>query len=435
MAGTRDEMAGNGAPPPSRRGQRASVATGDWPERLLNDEQRLAWLRLMRSENVGPVLFYQLIDRFGSAAAALEALPALAARGGRKRPRICPEERAAREMERLESLGARLVARGEPGYPPLLAHVEAPPPLLCLRGREAVAQLPPVAIVGARNASAGGRHMAREMAATLAREGYAIVSGMAAGIDAAAHEGALSAEGGTVAVLACGIDVPYPRFNANLMERIAEEGLLLTEMPPGTTPRPELFPRRNRLVAGMSLGTVVVEAARRSGSLITARLAAEEGRFVMAVPGSPLEPRAAGCNHLIREGAMLVRHAADVAEVLDVAAAQLKVVLSEAPPPIAPERGGEDGGIDGETAPPARPRPAADRKPASATSPAEPREEPSAGLHARLLELLGGTAVDQDTLLRECGEAPDVALAALMELELAGEVVRAADGRLRRARP
>ena len=187
------------APPLSATG-----ASG-WPTRLLDDEQRLAWLRLMRSANVGPVLFYQLIDRFGSAQAALEALPTLARRGGRKRPRVCTRAEAEREMERLQALGARLVARGEWGYPPLLAHMSAPPPLLCLRGDEALAQRPPVAIVGARNASAAGRHMAREMAAALVRQGYIVVSGLAAGIDTAAHEGALA--GGPVAVLACGIDV------------------------------------------------------------------------------------------------------------------------------------------------------------------------------------------------------------------------------------
>ncbi len=402
-----------------------------WPAQLLDDDQRLAWLRLIRSENVGPTLFYQLIDRFGSAQAALQALPEMVSRGGKKkRPRICPADEAAREMERLEELGARLVARGEKGYPPLLAYAQAPPPLLCLRGQPAVSQLPPVAMVGARNASAAGRHMAREMAAALTREGYVVVSGLAAGIDAAAHEGALNG-GATVAVLACGIDVPYPRSNEALMERIAEHGLLLTEMPPGTGPRAELFPRRNRLVAGMSLGTVVVEAARRSGSLITARLAAEEGRHVMAVPGSPLEPRAAGCNHLIREGATLVRHAADVLELLAEAAAQLKVIMNEHPPPPFTERGREDAAA---TAPPREiasvPATTAPPAPSSAAATEEPPEK----LHKKLLSLLGDAPVDQDTLLRECGAPPDLTLAALMELELAGKVVRTPDGRLERRR-
>ena len=393
-----------------------------WPARLLDDDQRLAWLMLMRSENVGPVLFYQLIDHFGSAQVALEALPHLSRRGGRKKPvRVFPRAAAEEEMARLEALGARLVARGEAGYPPLLAHMEAPPPLLAIRGNAALAEEPPVAIVGARRASANGRVIARTMGQQLAERGYVVVSGLALGIDAAAHEGGLAHQGRTIAVMACGIDVAYPERNAKLMEAIAERGLLISEMPPGTVVRPELFPRRNRLVAGMSLGVVVVEAARRSGSLITARLAAEAGRHVMAVPGSPLDGRAAGCNHLIREGATLVRHAADVDEMLAQEAAQLRVELRERAPFPAPE-----------------PRPArraretqtgAAPSPAPASSPLEPAED----VRARLLALVGAAPVEQDVLLRECGAPPEEALAALMELELAGRLSRLPDGRLARS--
>ncbi len=398
-----------------------------WPTKLLDDAQRLAWLRLWRSENVGPALFYQLIDRLGSAAAALQALPELAQRGGRKKPvRLCPAQQAEKELEQLARLGARLVARGEAGYPPLLAHSAAPPPLLAMRGDMAAGLQPLVGIVGARRASAAGCTIARSMAATLAAEGYGVVSGLALGIDAAAHEGALAARAeqtsaaGTVAVLACGIDVPYPRAHAGLMERIAAEGgLLISEMPPGTGPKRELFPRRNRLVAGMSLGVVVVEAARRSGSLITARLAAEEGREVMAVPGSPLEPRAAGCNHLLREGAVLVRHADDVAEVLAREAAQLKVALGEPPPPLPRAVAAVDvvEATDKTTPPPQE------------ASPALP-PDPPASLREKLLALLGASPVHQDELLRASDADPAEVLAALMELELAGEIVRAPDGRL-----
>ena len=388
-----------------------------WPAQLLDDGQRLAWLMLMRSENVGPVLFYQLIDHFGSAQAALQALPHLSRRGGRKKPvRIYPRAAAERELERLDALGARLVARGERGYPPLLAHMEAPPPLLAVRGNMGLAEEPPVAIVGARRASANGRAIARGMAQKLAQRGYVVVSGLALGIDAAAHEGALAHGGRTIAVMACGIDVAYPPGNAKLMEAIAERGLVISEMPPGTAVRPELFPRRNRLVAGMSLGVVVVEAAHRSGSLITARLAAEAGRHVMAVPGSPLEAGAAGCNHLIREGATLVRHADDVDEMLARQAAALRVSLQERAPFPQPE-----------------PRPAkAKLQDAPATSPPPP-PEPSDDVRARLLSLLGATPVEQDVLLRECGAPTEAALAALMELELAGRLFRLPDGRLVRA--
>ena len=387
-----------------------------WPAQLLDDGQRLAWLMLMRSENVGPVLFYQLVDHFGSAQAALQALPHLSRRGGRKKPvRLYPREAAERELERLHELDARLVARGERGYPPLLAHMEAPPPLLAVRGEAALAEEPPVAIVGARRASANGRAIARTIAEKLARRGYVVVSGLALGIDAAAHEGALAQRGRTIAVMACGIDVAYPPGNAKLMEAIAERGLLVSEMPPGTAVRPELFPRRNRLVAGMSLGVVVVEAARRSGSLITARLAAEAGRHVMAVPGSPLDARAAGCNHLIREGATLVRHADDVDEMLAQEAAALRVSLQARAPFPWPE-----------------PHPAATTPRTDTERAPSPPPEPSDGVRARLLSLLGATPVEQDVLLRECGAPPQEALAALMELELAGRITRLADGRLAR---
>ncbi len=431
-----------------------------WPQTLLDDTQRLAWLRLWRSENVGPTLFYQLIDRFGSAAAALDALPELARRGGRRKPvRICSMANAEAEIERLQALGARLLARGEHGYPPLLAHTMQPPPLLALRGDASLAMQPLAAIVGARNASANGRLLAQQLAAGLVAEGYGIVSGLARGIDAAAHEGALAAARAvdgpsTIAVLACGIDVPYPREHAGLMERIAGEGLLISEMPPGTGPSRQLFPRRNRLVAGMSLGVIVVEAAMRSGSLITARLAVEEGRAVMAVPGSPLDTRAEGCNHLLRSGAVLVRHAQDAAEALAQEAGQLKVALSEPAAAAAmpsPLQQGQspslpDDVIDevmtaapdatGETHQPRSCAPLPPCRQATAPPAADdaPATDAPAALPARLLALLGTTPVEQDILLRQVDATPEEALAALMELELAGELIRTPDGLLMRTR-
>ncbi len=373
------------------------------PETLLTDEQRIDWLQLSRSENVGPVLFYQLVNRYGSAAAALEALPGLARRGGRRGLRIYPRAQARAALEAAARLGARFVARGEKGYPPLLRHIEGPPPLLCIRGRDELANMPLVAMVGARNASAAGLKLARQLARDVGRAGYGVVSGLARGIDSAAHEGAL--ETGTIAVLAGGIDRIYPRENAPLMERIAETGLLITEMTPGTAPRAEFFPRRNRLVAGMSLGVVVVEAALRSGSLITARLAAEMGREVMAVPGSPLDPRAAGTLRLLKAGATLVTDTTDILETLAPLAAR---PLPEARPfsdsPVP------DGGL---------PTP-------------DPDAAPPEDLHARLLSLLGPGETDLDDLIRESGHPPGLVLAAIMELELAGLVTQPVPGRIAR---
>ncbi len=373
------------------------------PGTLLNDEQRIDWLQLSRSENVGPVLFYQLINRYGSAAAALEALPQLARRGGRRTLRLYPRERARNDIDKAARLGARFVARGEAGYPPLLRHIDGPPPLICIKGREEIAELPLVAMVGSRNASAAGLKLTRSLACDVGRAGYGVVSGLARGIDTAAHEGSL--ETGTIAVLAGGIDRIYPRENAVLMERIGETGLLITEMTPGTAPRAEFFPRRNRLVAGMSLGVVVVEAALRSGSLITARLAAEMGREVMAVPGSPLDPRAAGTLRLLKTGATLVTEAVDILDALAPLAAR---PLPEARPledSLVP-----DGGL-----------PAPD-----------PDETPPEALHALILALLGPGETALDDLIRESGQPPGPVLAAIMELELAGLVTQPSPGRIAR---
>ena len=281
----------------------------------LTEVQRIAWLRLIRTEKVGPVAFVELINRFGSAQDALDALPELAARAGGRAPRICPRDRAEAELEGLDRMGGRLVCRGEPAYPPALRSLEGSPPVISVRGDLDTLARAGVAFVGSRNASLVGMKFARQLAAEVGRAGYAVVSGLARGIDAAAHEAAL--ETGTVAVFAGGVDVIYPPEHASLADRIAQEGgVLLAEMPLGFRPRAQDFPRRNRIVAGMSLATVVVEAANRSGSLITARLAGEAGREVLAVPGSPLDPRASGTNRLIRQGATLVAEASHVLEAL-----------------------------------------------------------------------------------------------------------------------
>jgi DNA processing protein len=283
------------------------------PVAKLDPEQRLACLRLIRSDNVGPVTFRELINHYGGAVQALDALPELAKRGGRTL-RICPQDRAERELEAAERIGARIIFTIEPGYPALLAHVDAPPPAVFIKGNAALLQRPAVAVVGSRQASAAGITLARRFGSDLGRRGLVIVSGLARGIDAAVHEASLST--GTIAVLAGGIDYIYPPENARLQAAIAETGCLLTEMPPGFEPRAKDFPRRNRLVAGMAHGVVVIEAARRSGTLSTARMAGEQGREVFAVPGHPLDPRAEGTNHLLKSGATLVTSADDVLDAL-----------------------------------------------------------------------------------------------------------------------
>lgn len=303
----------------------------------LTDAQRVAWLRLIRAENVGPATFRSLVNHFGSAQGALDALPDLARRGGSRRPIVVPSaDEAEREIVRTIAAGARLVALGEPDYPTELRRLEAPPPLLTVRGApDGLLARPAVAIVGSRNASLAGLKMADRIAVGLGREGIVVVSGLARGIDAAAHRATL--DSGTVAVIAGGIDHVYPEEHAPLVEEIvANGGAVLTEMPYGWIPRAQDFPRRNRIVSGLGLAVVVVEAASRSGTLHTARFAAEQGREVFAVPGSPLDPRADGTNGLIREGATLVRGVADIFE-------GLRPLLDRPPPPEgAAEPGDED---------------------------------------------------------------------------------------------
>ena len=364
----------------------------------LTDRQRLNWLRLIRTDNVGPATFRDLVNRFGSAEAALAMLPELALSGGARRPpRIPSASEVEAEIEAADRFGARFVAIGEPNYPPLLRRMELPPPLLAVAGHAKIFAPPAVAIVGARNASASGARIARTLAHELGEAGYTVVSGLARGIDAAAHRGSLDT--GTVAVLAGGLDRPYPPENIELTREIGERGALVTEMPFGWEPRARDFPRRNRLVAGLALGLVVVEAALRSGSLISARLANEMGRIVFAVPGSPLDPRAAGTNGLIKDGATLVTQAQDVVEAL------------------TPLSGGWDGAA---RFPPMLPIEETEDF-ASVPPPAE-------GERALVLEALGPTPVHCDELLRHTGLHPAQLATVLLELDLAGRLERHAGG-------
>ena len=360
----------------------------------LSDRQRLAWLRLIRTPNVGPASFRELINRFGSAEAALEMLPELMISGGANRiVRIPSVAEAEAELDAARRAGARFVGIGEADYPALLKTIDNPPPLLAVKGEGAVFRLPAVAIVGARNASLAGIKMARMLAADVGRDGYAIVSGLARGIDTAAHRGSLST--GTVGALAGGLDIPYPPENAGLCDDIAARGgAIVSEMPFGWQPRAQDFPRRNRLVAGMALGLVVVEAAQRSGSLISARLANEMGRLVFAVPGSPLDPRAAGCNALLKDGVTLVTEAADILGALA---------------PLA-----------GIRAP--RTAPMAEAPDMSATAP------PGENERADVFETLGPTPTGIDEIIRHTGLSAAQVSMVLLELDLAGRLERHAGG-------
>ena len=288
--------------------------------RAISVAEKLDWLRLIRSENVGPITFFRLLEHFGSAAAALDALPRLAQRGGRGRAiKVCARATAEREAERAQAIGARLIGWGEPEYPPLLGRIEDAPPLILALGHAHLLTKAAVAVVGARNASTAGCRLARDLAADLGRGGMMVVSGMARGIDAAAHAGALDT--GTTAVLGGGIDVVYPKENAALYDSIRERGVLISETKPGTVPQSRHFPRRNRIISGMARGVLVIEATLRSGSLITARMAGEQGRDVFAIPGSPLDPRSRGTNNLLRQGAILTESADDVLQSLSTHAA------------------------------------------------------------------------------------------------------------------
>ena len=364
--------------------------------RELEPQERLDWLRLSRSETVGPVSFYALLRRFGSAAAALAALPRLST-PQRGHPIAVPSrDEAAAELGAIERLGGRVICWGEPVYPPALAQVEDAPPVVTVLGRSELLGAPMVAVVGARNASANGRRLARELAEGLGEAGVVVVSGLARGIDAAAHIGALAT--GTVAVVAGGIDIVYPEENRGLYDAIAERGAILAELPLGSEPQARHFPRRNRIISGLSLGVVVVEAAAKSGSLITARFALEQGREVFAVPGSPLDPRCRGCNDLLRNGATLTENAADIVT-------QLGPLLQGRPPPAA--------------RPPSQPRlPLA---PVATAARAPASEDDALEL---IVEKLSPTPVAIDELVRQCQLSASAVATLLLELELAGRVER-----------
>jgi DNA processing protein len=347
-------------------------------------------LRLLRTPGIGPVTFRQLVMRFGTPAAALQAVPDLARRGGGKAPALSTILDAEREIARVEKLGGKWLAAGQGLYPRLLAEIEDAPPLLMAKGNLNLLDRQAVAIVGARNASAAACRFARGLAHDLGRHDLVVVSGLARGIDSAAHDGSL--ETGTIGVVAGGVDVFYPPENEERQKALCQRGLVLAEMPPGTEPRARHFPYRNRIIAGMSSGTVVVEAAPRSGSLITARLAAEAGREVMAVPGSPLDPRAQGCNQLIRDGATLIQNAPDVVEA--IRPFENRVRAAPAPYQAQPEE------VNGDDA---------------------------LGL---VEELLGPSPVPVDEIIRLSGAPTGAVQMALLELDLAGRLDRHAGGKV-----
>lgn len=359
--------------------------------RRLSEAERRDWLRLIRSDTVGPITFLALLRRFGTARSALDALPELARRGGRRAAiRICSADEADRELEATSAVGARLIACCEPDYPPSLAAIADAPPLIGVRGDPGLLARSTVAMVGSRNASLNGRRFARELAADLGAMGMVVASGLARGIDTAAHLGALNS--GTVAVVAGGVDVIYPEDNRDLHGEIVARGAVISELAVGVRPQARHFPRRNRLISGLARGVVVVEASLRSGSLITARTALEQGREVFAVPGSPLDPRARGANDLIRQGAILTESAADIRRAFDGPM-----------PPFA-----------------ARPPAVAAGVPASGI----PSEIEAAAARSALAETLSPTPVTVDEIIRTCQLSPAVVTTVLLEWELAGRLER-----------
>lgn len=357
----------------------------------MSERERFDRLRLIRSPRIGPVSFRQLIARFGTAGEALRAIPDMAARGG-GRASVADAALVEREIAASRACGARYLMMGDADYPVLLDQMEGAPPALIVRGDAAFSARPCVAIVGARNASAAACRFARMLAQDLGQRGAVVVSGLARGIDTEAHRGSI--DSGTIGVIASGIDVSFPPENKALQEEVAQRGLLVTEHPPGTQPLARHFPARNRIIAGLALGTVVVEAAPKSGLLITARLAGEAGREVMAVPGSPLDPRAQGCNLLIREGAILVQNGADIMEA--IGGFDPRMVRQHSFDFI-----GEPVSSD-----------VADRE------------------RMAIVALLGPAPVPVDELIRLSGLAPAVVQTVLLEMELAGRVERHAGGRV-----
>ncbi|HXI87143.1 MAG TPA: DNA-processing protein DprA [Parvularculaceae bacterium] len=367
----------------------------------LSPSERLDWLQLIRTEGIGPISFFRLIDRYKSAAAVLERLPTLSRTAGRAAPlRPTDRQEAEEELAATEELGARLIASSEPDYPKMLAAIPDRPPLICVMGHVSLFERPAVALIGARNASSVGRKIARQLAADLGQAGVVVVSGLARGVDGAAHIAALDT--GTIAAVAGGVDVIYPPEHEELTRDIASRGVLLSERPLHHQPTARDFPRRNRLISGLSRGVVVVEAAAKSGTLITARFALEQGRDVFAVPGSPLDPRCQGANRLIRDGAMLVENAQDI---LDGLAAQGRGASEGKRPDFA--------GYD--------------------DSAGEPDPGALKALRAEVLEALSFTPVHRDELFPEIDAPASLLADALLELVLAGEAEEHSGGRFARS--
>lgn len=356
----------------------------------LNDTERRDWLRLSRSENVGPITFRQLLRRFGSAKAALEALPAMAARGGKRSFTIPPVGSIEDEITRTLKLGGKIIAQCEADYPEPLAAIEDAPPLITILGHASLLHKRCIGIVGARNASLNGRKMAEMLARNLGKESIVIASGLARGIDAAAHQGSLAT--GTVAAVAGGVDVVYPEENRALYNQLKEQGCIVSDQPLGLEPFAKLFPRRNRIISGLSLGIIVVEAALKSGSLITARMALEQGREVFAVPGSPLDPRCMGTNDLLRQGATITEKAEDVLAHIH------KAPRGFFEPPSLPFE----------------------------TPMADVDEKGLATAREKLLECLSPSPTGIDDLVRQTELLPALVLTVLLELELAGRIERQA---------
>lgn len=359
-------------------------------------EDRANWLRLLRSRRVGISTFYRLMREHGDAEAALASLPDIAQNAGVSGYQTCPMGVVEAELRAGRKAGARLLALGEPDYPPLLALIPDAPPLIWAKGDLSLLRRPTLAIVGARNASSMGLRFARSLARDLGKEGFVIASGLARGIDASAHEATVDT--GTIAVLAGGLDVIYPVENKEIYQKIADRGVILSEQPFGMKPFARHFPMRNRIVSGLSRATIVVEAAARSGSLLTANNALDQGREVMAVPGHPFDARASGCNILLRDGASLIRGASDVMEALANSAPLTAPAPTHEPKP----------------SPPAPQRPLADH----------------AALHGEILARLSTTPLPEDDLIRDLGLSPDQIVAELLNLELEGRIRRKAGGLL-----
>ncbi|MEP3197811.1 MAG: DNA-processing protein DprA [Lentilitoribacter sp.] len=369
----------------------------------LTERQKLSWLRLIRSDNVGPATFRELINNCGSAERAIDMLPELSQRGGsRRRIRIATISEVEIELEKIEKFGAQLVGIGEPEYPRALRQIDGAPPLITVKGNLDLTAPPSVGIVGSRNASITGTKFAANLSSEIAKAGYTIISGLARGIDAAAHHASLrtgthtNAQTGTIAALAGGIDKPYPPENLDLYNRICDgQGLAITEMPFGWKPIARDFPRRNRLIAGVSLGLVVVEAAKRSGSLISARRASDFGRLVFAVPGSPLDPRAGGTNELLKEGAILTTGANDILETL-APISQIDEINYNII---------EETGDDGQTLDP-----------------------PDENARTIIINAMGATPVEIDDIIRHTGYPAQTVYLVLLELDLASRLQRHSGG-------